>query len=222
MPAQIEKQISAPPAIGTQPVQPGQWVQTDRSSHQAWGRLNLRHPAAGAVLHELISFMGNKNAVVIGQRVLAERLGVHLNTVANALKVLCAGNWVQAVRLGKGREAAYVVNSRVAWGEKRENLRLSAFSAVVVADYADQNALTLDSAPLRKIPALFQHERQLPSGDGEPPPSQPHIEGLEPDLPALKAYDEGYPVTLEAIQELRDGKGHRCTLEQMKEMIDAA
>jgi hypothetical protein len=28
---------------------------------------------------------------------------------------------------------------------------------------------------------------QLPVGDGEPPPSQPFIDGLEPDLPSLAA-----------------------------------
>lgn len=36
-----------------------------------------------------------------------------------------------------------------------------------------------------------------------------------------KALFEGYQKTLEAIQELRDGKGHRVTVEQAKEMINA-
>ena len=30
-------------------------------------------------------------------------------------------------------------------------------------------------------------ERQLPTGPGEDPPSQPAIDGMEPDLPSLQA-----------------------------------
>jgi hypothetical protein len=30
---------------------------------------------------------------------------------------------------------------------------------------------------------LFRDERQLPSGAGLPPPSQPFFDGMEPDLP---------------------------------------
>jgi hypothetical protein len=37
--------------------------------------------------------------------------------------------------------------------------------------------------PLRRLPRLFPGERQLPTGPGEDPPSQPSIDGLEPDLP---------------------------------------
>lgn len=38
--------------------------------------------------------------------------------------------------------------------------------------------------PLRRLPSLFQDEGQLSSGDGLPPPLQPFISGMEPDLPA--------------------------------------
>jgi hypothetical protein len=32
-------------------------------------------------------------------------------------------------------------------------------------------------------------ERQMPVGDGLPPPSEPPLPGLEPDLPAKHQYD---------------------------------
>jgi hypothetical protein len=81
--------------------------------------------------------------------------------------------------------AAYVVNDRVAWGQPRDQLRLSAFSATVVADIEDQDTAALDNVELRRIPALFPGERQLPAGPGIEPPAQPALDGLEHDLPSL-------------------------------------
>ena len=40
--------------------------------------------------------------------------------------------------------------------------------------------------PLRRVPSLLRDEQQLPSGDGLPPPSEPTLPGMEPDLPATK------------------------------------
>lgn len=164
------------------------WVQTDRATHEAWGQFTIKKPAAAAILHVLAAYMGEKNAVVVSQKVLAARLGVHINTVKGAIAALEAGKWIQVVKLGRGKEAAYVVNSRVAWGQPRDELRLAAFSATVIADYDDQDiAMLTDDAPLRKLPQLFPLENQLPAGPGEPPPSQPFFDGLEPDLPSLQA-----------------------------------
>ncbi|HQT90328.1 MAG TPA: hypothetical protein PK677_17645 [Acidiphilium sp.] len=114
---------------------------------------------------------------------MAKLMGRSLDTVQRAVRDLVAERWIQVVRLGKGKEAAYVVNDRVAWGQPRDQLRLSVFSATVVADLADQDTASLDYVDLRRIPTLFPGERQLPVGDGEPPPSQPSFDGLEPDLP---------------------------------------
>lgn len=163
---------------------PGQWVQTERKAHEAWARLISRKPRAAELLHHLVAQMGDQNAVVIPQKVLAQLMGRSLPTVERAVRDLVAERWIQVVRLGKGKEAAYVVNDRVAWGQPRDQLRLSVFSATVVADLEDQDTTSLDHAELRRIPTLFPGERQLPSGDGEPPPSQPSLDGLEHDLPA--------------------------------------
>lgn len=178
------KRISAPEELGV-PVQhkPGQWVQTERRAHEAWANLIARKPRAAELLHHLVAQMGHQNAVVVPQGVLAKLMGRSLDTVQRAVRDLVAERWIQVVRIGKGKEAAYVVNDRVAWGQPRDQLRLSVFSATVIADLADQDTASLDHVDLRRIPALFPGERQLPMGDGEPPPSQPSLDGLEPDLP---------------------------------------
>lgn len=87
------------------------------------------------------------------------------------------------MRLGKGKECAYVVNDRVAWDKPRGKLNLSLFSAQVVADADDQDEL--EGPDLKRIPVLFPGERQLPTGPGEDPPSQPALEGMETDLPHI-------------------------------------
>ncbi len=165
---------------------PGQWVQTERKTHEAWGRLIARKPRAAALAHHLVAQMGHQNAVVISQALLAKIMGCSLDTVKRAVRDLVAERWISVVKLGKGKEAAYVVNDRVAWGQSRDQLRLSVFSAAVVADFDDQDEALLGSGDLRRIPTLFPGEMQLPSGHGEAPPSQPHLDdSMLPDLPAL-------------------------------------
>lgn len=184
---------------------PTKWVQTERKAHEEWALLSLRKPIAGALLHKLVAAMGQQNAVVISQKTLAKLLGVHDRSISRAVVDLEAGQWIQVVKLGKGKEACYVVNDRVAWGQPRDQLRLSAFSATVVADYSDQAASTLEQTALRRIPTIYSGERQLPSGDGMGPPSQPSLGGLEPDLPFIDRETGEYlrdPRTLDFI----DGK----------------
>lgn len=178
---------SALPPLGTPAVsKPGQWVQTERKAHEAWANLISRKPRAAEALCHLVAHMGNQNAVVMPQKVLAALMGKSLDTAQRAIRDLAAERWIQVVRIGKGKESAYVINDQVAWGQAREQLRLSAFSATIIADADDQDGLTLDQAPLRKLPTLYPSERQLPSGDGLPPPSQPFLDRMEPDLPSAK------------------------------------
>lgn len=166
----------------------GQWVQTERKAHEAWANLTMRKPRAGILLHHLVANMGHQNAVVISQKTLAGLMGVTDRTVRNAVSDLVAERWIQVVKLnGPGSVSAYVVNDRVAWGQPRGEMVLSVFSAAVVADRSDQDPSTLDTTDLRRIPVLYPGEQQLPAGPGEPPPSQPMLDGLEPDLPFLQA-----------------------------------
>jgi hypothetical protein len=89
---------------------------------------------------------------------------------------------------GKGGANAFVINSRVAWSQSRDKLHLASFNARIIADMAEQQAV--DDVPLRRVPVLMPGDLQLPTGPGEPPPSQPSIPGLEPDLPALSEQSE--------------------------------
>ena len=55
----------------------------------------------------------------------------------------------------------------------------------MVADSDDQEPLDIENKTnLRRIPALFSGEMQLPTGPGNEPPAQALLGGLEPDLPA--------------------------------------
>lgn len=178
---------SAPQEVGTPAKhKPGQWVQVERKASEAWARLCVKKPSAAAVLHHLVANMGHQNAVVIPQKVLAKLIGVSDRTVRTAIADLVADKWISVVKLnGPGTVAAYVVNDRVAWGQRRDQLCLSVFSATIVADRDVQDEALLGHADLRRIPTLYPGEQQLPTGPGEEPPSQPTIPGLEPDLPAL-------------------------------------
>jgi hypothetical protein len=179
------------------------WVQTERKSHEVWARFTLKKPTASALLHYMCSYMGPQNALVISQSVLSKKMGVSVRTINSALSDLAAHQWIQIVKLGKGKECAYVVNDRVAWDQPRDKLNLSLFSATVVADFEDQ--VDVDGPPLKRIPVLFSGEQQLPTGPGEPPPSQPSLQGLEPDLPSIEVPDPWAKRRAEITQLEADG-----------------
>ena len=182
LPTDKQKQLGKEPARSF-------WVQTERAAHEAWAKLAIESPRASALMHLLVAKMGAQNAVVISQKLLAQMMGCHERTVRRAAAELAASNWIQIVQVGAaGSVNAYVVNSVVAWGEKRENIvRTAVFSAAIIASADEQPDDALLNPPaLRQIPVLFSNERQLPSGEGLEPPSQPALEGLEQDLPHLE------------------------------------
>lgn len=110
---------------------------------------------------------------------------VHRNTVRRAIQRLEADRWIEVIQLGgKGGALAYLINDRVAWGQSREKLRYSKFSAQVLASESEQVQPLGDRPPLRQIPTLMRGESQFPHGPHDDPPSQGLIEGTEPDLPS--------------------------------------
>ena len=167
----------------------GSWVQTDRATHEAWAQLSIQHPAASGLLHFLAARVGNHNAVVVSQRTLAEATGMSLSTVKRAVAVLRAGNWVEVRQIGPtGTAVGYVLNDRVVWSGPRDGIRYSLFSAAVVIsdiEQPDRDAIG-HQQPLHQLPRVYSGERQLPIGDGLPPPSQPSFPDFEPDLPAIE------------------------------------
>lgn len=181
----------------------GTWVQTERKAHEEWAALIGKKPKAAQLLHLLVANMDKRGAVIVSQKVLAEMMGVHRNTVTTAVQVLESGNWIDSVRIGseKGGVKAYMINRRVAWADKRENQRYAAFDARVIASSTEQDFNVLEARePLRQLPNFG--EIQIPTGDGLPPPNQPSIEGLEPDLPTIGS-DEAERVRLEQLGQKR-------------------
>jgi hypothetical protein len=171
----------------------GTWVQTERAAHEAWAGLMRESPNAAMLMHLLVARVGDHNAVVASQKVLAGLMGRHVNTVKNALKVLKDKNWIEVRQIGdRGTVNAYIVNDRIAWTGPRDGIRYSLFSAqVLLSDEEQPDAAQLDhQEPLRRVPSLLTGERQLPSGEGLPPQSQPFFDGLEPDMPATRQRED--------------------------------
>ena len=160
------------------------FVQTQRETHVKWGRLAVEKPMAAAVLHQLVALMDRQNAIAVGQRTLSRLIGVHETTVKRALKHLRENKWIQQVQLGlNGTVNVYVINDRVAWADYRENLRLSKFSAVIIADAADQSEITLSIGDLQKVPIIHPPEDALPAGE-YPNGETVYLDGLEPVIEA--------------------------------------
>lgn len=162
------------------------WVQTERAAHEAWGRLTVSSPRAAALMHYLVAEMDESAAVVASHATLAALSGMSASTVKRAIADLKAGNWVEVLQIGgKGGALAFVVNSRVGWATRRDKLHMAAFTAKVLATGQEQEQGYLDGPQLHPLPMISPGEKQLPTGDGEGPPSQPAITGLEHDLPAI-------------------------------------
>lgn len=187
---QVKSRQVGTPAPVPAPRRGASWVQTERAAHEAWARLSMANPRAGALMHLIVARMGPGNALVVSQKVLAAMMGCHERTVRRAVADLVAERYIQVVQLGHaGTVNAYVVNSAIAWGQARDQLHLATFTATVLASADEQTPEALNCGALRRIPVLFPGERQLPTGPGEDPPSQPSIEGMEPDLPSLPAFE---------------------------------
>jgi hypothetical protein len=146
-----------------------------------------RSPRAAELLHLLVARVGENNAVVISQKTLASLMGRHVNTVATAVKDLVSGQWIEIRQVGdRGTVNAYVLNDRVVWSGPREGIRYSLFSATVIVsdqEQPDRDELGHQGA-LRTLPTMYPGDRQLPTGPGLDPPSEPPLPSMEPDLPA--------------------------------------
>lgn len=162
----------------------GSFVQTERKAHEEWAALIARKPRAAQLLHLIIAHMDQRGALIASQNTLSALAGVSLSTTKRALSDLVSGRWIQTVRIGseRGGALAYIVNSRIAWADRRENLKYARFSANVLVSSIDTE---LDTTDLKRLPQ--SGEQQLPSGVGLPPPSEQHLPGMEPELPDIPA-----------------------------------
>lgn len=181
MAAGREKQVGLTTAPG------GSWVQVERAALERWSILAAENPRAASVMMVLVAQMGRHNAIVVSQSNLARLARCSVRTLQRALDTLRENLWIEVRQIGpNGTSCAYIVNDRIAWSGAREGIRYSLFSAAILTSDDEQpDRDMLDhQEPLERIPAMFRGERQLPTGPGMDPPSQPFIDGLEPDLPA--------------------------------------
>lgn len=181
----------------------GRWVQTEREAHEAWARLIRKSPKAAELMHLITARIGDHNAVVMSIPTIMKLMDTSRPTVIRAINLLREDRWLETIQVGgSGTTNAYVVNDRVAWTGPRDGIRFSLFSAAVIAtddEQPDQTTIGVQE-PLRRLPQVG--ERQMPNGDGLPPPSQPFLEGMEVDLP------ETPEIELQANEELiRDNTG---------------
>jgi DNA-binding transcriptional regulator YhcF (GntR family) len=115
------------------------FVMYEKDALLLFSKMMAKKPRAASLFAFLTANMGDKNALVINQRLIAKMMGVSTRTVQYALAELVERNWVEVVHLhGPGSVAAYVVNSNVAWAQPRSELCYSTFSAEVIADFEDQ------------------------------------------------------------------------------------
>ena len=172
-----------------------EWVQVPRRSLEAMSMLISESAAAATVLIALTGRMGPNNAIVASVGTIMELTGLSESSVHRALGILKKRRWIRRIRIGKTKSVtAIVINSQVAWVGRTKGKRHSLFHASVLVSESEQTEMDhlTNDEPLYEVPAVYRGEAQLPTGDGLPPPSQPSLTGLEPDLPARQIDIEDY------------------------------
>lgn len=173
-----------------QPDTRGTWVQTERAAHKLWLQLIDKSPRAAKAMHFLVANMDEQAALVGSQKTLSKMSGMSLSTMKRALVELEELQWIQTVSIGgeKGGVKAYIVNSRIAWADSRENLKWARFNARVLI--SDEDQLTLEGPQLKSdFPTIDEGDMQIPNGLPGPdpePPEQKTLPTMElPELPGL-------------------------------------
>jgi hypothetical protein len=167
------------------------FVQIEREALIEWANFTRKKPTASALLQRLTAMMDKQGAVAVSHKTLAKLSRCSINTVKTAISDLEKGNWLQIVRLGStGTVNAYVINSRVAWCDLRDNKKMAIFSARIVADVEEQTERTLSNDKLRRIPIVHPPEEALPAGEWP--------EGGQTQLPGLESVAVGKPKEDEA------------------------
>lgn len=141
--------------------------------------LIAREPTAARVLTHLIRLTepGSGGVVIISRATLGKMLKVSDPTVGRAIRVLVEGSWIQRMRIGGAY--ALAVNKSVAWTGPRGQMEHAVFTATVVASRDEQDAAALASPDLRRVPAAYQGEGLIQTGEAKPP-AQELIPGTEP------------------------------------------
>jgi len=144
------------------------------------GGLIQRAPKAAQLIVTLIRHMapGSGGVVVVSRETMRELLECSMPTVERALRLLMDEGWVQRIRIGGAH--ALAINHRVAWMGDRGEIQHAVFGATVIASRSEQDAISLEPPPIRRVPIVRPGEEALAVGPGEEPPSQQLLAGVEP------------------------------------------
>ena len=156
------------------------WAQLNLKAAEDLCGLMRRNRWAAELVLTLITRMepGGAGVVVASRETMRELLGCSMPTVDRAMRIIIDEGWAQRIKIGGAH--ALAINSRVAWIGPRGDLPHAVFAATVIASRAEQDALALDPPPMRTVPVMRPDEQPLMVGPGQPPPSQPDLDGMPP------------------------------------------
>lgn len=149
------------------------FVQLSRSYLRDMRALARKSPVAHELLYYLVETMGKTtNAVVVSYVTLCEVLQVSRPTAARAVKILKAGNWIDAIKIGSA--TAYCVNEKVFWQSGRNQRRYAKFSATVIASETEQDKDYMSDSKhnLTYIPVIERYESVTQGSEQLSPPDQ--------------------------------------------------
>jgi len=167
-------------AKGRPITQHAHFAMVELAALEGLGELIPRAPKAAQLLVSLIRHMspGSGGVVVVSRETMREILGCSMPTVERALRLLMDEGWVQRIRVGGAH--ALAINHRVAWIGDRGEIQHAVFGATVIASRSEQDSIALDPPPIRRVPIVRPGEDVLAVGQGEDPPSQQLLTGVEP------------------------------------------
>lgn len=112
-------------------------------TYEAWLQLIEQDDRAAMLLHLVVTHLGENQAVIASDSVLAQLMGTSMSTIKRASNVLTEQSWLQKINLGGPRSgvAAYVPGSRIGWGAAEEDERYGLFNASVLISSKDQSDL---------------------------------------------------------------------------------
>lgn len=127
----------------------------------------MRKPAAAALMHFFAENVGDENSVTASYATLAEHMGCSSMTIRRAVETLRDERWIDVVQVGgAGSVNSYVINSKVVWHDKRDNLRYAKFTSNILAsgnEQPDRDKLS-DRASLRRMPPMSSAPGEMDAG----------------------------------------------------------
>lgn len=141
-----------------------------------------RAPKAAELIVLLVRRLerGSGGVIVCSRQTMRELLGCSMPTAERALRLLIEEGWVHRIRIGG--VSALAINHRVAWVGPRGDIQHAVFGATVIASRTEQDDLSLNPPPMKKIPVIEDGEDVLTIGSGLNPPSQEGLDGFHPTV----------------------------------------